>query len=105
VILSTTPSIEGKPVQEYLGVVAGEAIVGANIVRDFFAYVRDIVGGRAQSYEDVMHSARDTALKELAERAEQLGANAVVGINLDYETVGSGSSILMVAATGTAVRV
>ncbi|WP_448580004.1 heavy metal-binding domain-containing protein [Thermaurantiacus sp.] len=104
-ILSTTPFIEGQPVKEYLGVVAGEAIVGANLFRDLFAAVRDIVGGRSGAYEEVMRGARETALRELAERAEELGANAVVGISLDYETVGGGSSILMVAATGTAVRV
>ncbi|MCS6986328.1 MAG: heavy metal-binding domain-containing protein [Sphingomonadaceae bacterium] len=103
-ILTTTPSVEGRPVQEYLGVVAGEAIVGANLFRDLFAAVRDIVGGRAGAYERVMEEARDTALKELAARASELGANAVVGIRLDYETVGGGASILMVAATGTAVR-
>ncbi|MFN7175045.1 MAG: heavy metal-binding domain-containing protein [Thermaurantiacus tibetensis] len=104
-IVTTTPTVEGRPVQEYLGVVAGEAIVGANLFRDLFASIRDIVGGRAASYEQVMESARETALSELAARAEALGANAVVGVSLDYETVGGGSSILMVAATGTAVRV
>lgn len=104
-ILTTTPTVEGKPVQEYLGVVAGEAIVGANLFRDIFAAVRDIVGGRSGAYEEVMRDARETALKEIAAEAERLGANAVVAISLDYETVGSGSSILMVAATGTAVRV
>lgn len=104
-ILTTTPSVEGKAVQEYLGVVASEAIVGANLFRDLFANIRDIVGGRSQAYEEVMQSARETALNELAEEAERRGANAVVGISLDYETVGGGGSILMVAATGTAVRV
>jgi uncharacterized protein YbjQ (UPF0145 family) len=104
-ILTTTPTVEGRPVQEHLGIVAGEAIVGANLFRDLFAAVRDIVGGRSGAYEEVMRDARETALKELAAEAERLGANAVVGISFDYETVGGGSSILMVAVTGTAVRV
>jgi uncharacterized protein YbjQ (UPF0145 family) len=104
-ILTTTPTVEGRPVQEHLGIVAGEAIVGANLFRDLFAAVRDIVGGRSGAYEEVMRDARETALKELAAEAERLGANAVVGIGFDYETVGSGSSILMVAVTGTAVRI
>jgi uncharacterized protein YbjQ (UPF0145 family) len=104
-ILTTTPTVEGRPVLEHLGIVAGEAIVGANLFRDLFAAVRDIVGGRSGAYEEVMRDARETALREIAEEAERLGANAVVGISFDYETIGGGSSILMVAVTGTAVRV
>ena len=102
-ILSTTPTIEGHPIREYKGVVTGETIIGANIVRDFFAGIRDVVGGRAASYEEVLREAKDTSLRELMERAQRLGANAVVGIDLDYETIGSNSSMLMVTASGTAV--
>ena len=103
-IVSTTPSIEGRPVQEYLGVVAGEAILGANIFRDFLAGVRDIVGGRSGAYEQVLRDARATAIAELTDAARALGANAVVGIDLDYENVGANGGMLMVTATGTAVR-
>ena len=102
-IVTTTPAIEGRPVREYLGVVAGEAVVGANLFRDLFATVRDIVGGRAGSYEEVLRDARETALREIAEEAERLGANAVIGVSLDYESVGARGSILMVTAIGTAV--
>ena len=102
-ILSTTPTIEGRPALEYRGVVAGEAILGANIFRDLFAGIRDIVGGRSGSYEEVLRSGRETALAELAQEAERLGANAVVGIDLDYETIGGSGSMLMVSASGTAV--
>ena len=101
---STTPTLEGQTIVEYCGVVTGEAILGANIFRDFFAGIRDIVGGRAGSYESVLREAKDTALQELRERAMQLGANAVIGIDLDYETVGANGSMLMVTAAGTAVR-
>jgi uncharacterized protein YbjQ (UPF0145 family) len=104
-ILSTTPEIAGKPAREYLGVVAGEAIIGANLFRDLFASVRDIVGGRSGAYEEVLRDARETALKELAKEAERLGANAVIGIDIDYETVGAQGSMLMVTAAGTAVRI
>lgn len=102
-LLSTTPTIEGRPVQQYLGVVSAETIIGANIFRDLFASIRDIIGGRSSSYEEVLRSAKDTALRELEDEARRLGANAVVGIDLDYETVGSGGSMLMVTASGTAV--
>jgi uncharacterized protein YbjQ (UPF0145 family) len=105
VILSTTHEIAGKPAREYLGVVAGEAIIGANLFRDLFASVRDIVGGRSGAYEEVLRDARETALKELAKEAERLGANAVIGIDIDYETVGAQGSMLMVTAAGTAVRI
>lgn len=104
-LLTTTPSIEGHRIHEYKGVVTGEAILGANVFRDLFASIRDIVGGRSASYEKVLKDARDMALTEIAEEARRLGANAVVGIDLDYETIGAGSSMLMVSASGTAVVV
>ncbi len=104
-ILTTTPGVEGKVISQYHGIVTGEAILGANIVRDIFASVRDIVGGRSAAYEKELVKAREIALGELHEKAEQLGANAVVGIDLDYETVGSGGAMLMVSASGTAVTI
>lgn len=104
-ILTTTPTVEGRPVQQYLGVVTGEVIVGANLFRDLFASVRDIVGGRSGAYEDVLARAREEAMIEIRQRAAALGANAVVGIDLDYEVLGSSGSMLMVSASGTAVRV
>ena len=100
---STTPTLEGQTIVEYCGVVTGEAILGANIFRDFFAGIRDIVGGRAGSYERVLREAKDTAMNEMIDRANSLGANAIVGIDLDYETIGESGSMLMVAASGTAV--
>jgi uncharacterized protein YbjQ (UPF0145 family) len=103
VILTTTNVIEGRPVQEYRGIVHGEAIVGANLLRDLMASVRDVFGGRSGAYEAELKKAREIALAELAEEAKKLGANAVVGIDLDYEVIGQ--SMLMVTATGTAVRV
>ena len=102
-ILTTTPQIEGHTILEYKGVVTGETIIGANLVKDFFAGIRDIVGGRAGSYEDVLREAKDTSLKEMMERAQIMGANAIVGIDIDYETIGSNGSMLMVATSGTAV--
>ncbi|WP_296088883.1 heavy metal-binding domain-containing protein [Alloprevotella tannerae] len=102
-ILTTTPTIEGYPVKQYLGVVASETIIGANVFRDIMAGLRDFFGGRSSSYEEVLKKAKDTALQELQERAAALGANAVIGIDLDYETVGSNGSMLMVTASGTAV--
>ena len=102
-IMTTTPLIEGKPVKEYLGIVTGEAIMGANIVRDFFAAVTDIVGGRSGAYETKLSQARKVALQEKAEDARKLGANAVIGIDIDYEVVRDG--MLMVTASGTAVRI
>lgn len=104
-IVSTTPQLEGHPVREYLGVVTGETIIGANLFKDLFAGLRDIVGGRSGSYERVLQEARETALREMQDRAAALGANAVVGVDLDYEVVGQGGSMLMVSASGTAVRV
>jgi uncharacterized protein YbjQ (UPF0145 family) len=104
-ILTTTPAVEGHAVTQYLGIVTGETIIGANVFRDFFAGIRDIVGGRSGSYEKVLTSARETALREMSERAAALGANAVVGIDLDYEVLGAQNGMLMVSASGTAVRV
>jgi uncharacterized protein YbjQ (UPF0145 family) len=104
-IVTTTPTLDGRRITRYIGIASGEAIVGANIVRDLFASVRDIVGGRAGSYENVLQSARETALAEMTENARRQGANAVVGVDLDYETLGSGGSMLMVCASGTAVVV
>ncbi|MCR5270946.1 MAG: heavy metal-binding domain-containing protein [Prevotella sp.] len=102
-ILTTTPQIEGCTIREYKGVVTGETIIGANVFKDFFAGIRDIVGGRASSYEHVLIQAKDASMQEMMKRAEALGANAIVGIDIDYETVGSTSSMLMVATSGTAV--
>ncbi len=102
-ILSTTPQIEGRPVREYKGVVTGETIIGANFVKDIFAGIRDIVGGRAGSYEKVLIEAKDTSMQEMMQRAEALGANAIIGIDIDYETIGANGSMLMVATSGTAV--
>ena len=103
-ILSTTNNIEGRPVKNYLGIVTGETIIGANILKDFFAGIRDIVGGRSGSYERVLREAKDTALKEMKENATRLGADAVLGIDLNYETVGNRGGMLMVTASGTAVK-
>lgn len=103
-IVTTTNTAEGKPVQEYMGVVSGEAILGANIFRDFFAGIRDIVGGRSGSYEEVLRRGRDEAIREMMDEAKTRGANAVIGVDLDYESLGSGNSMLMVTASGTAVK-
>lgn len=102
-IVTTTPAVEGREISHYLGIVTGEAILGANIFKDLFAGIRDIVGGRSGAYEEELRKARTIALDELAAAAQQLGADAVVGIDLDYETVGQGS-MLMVTVSGTAVR-
>ncbi|MBL9129185.1 MAG: heavy metal-binding domain-containing protein [Verrucomicrobiales bacterium] len=102
-ITTTTPSIEGHPVRQYLGIVTGETIIGANIFRDMFAGIRDIVGGRSGSYEKVLAEARETALREMQERAAALGANGVIGVDLDYEVLGAQNGMLMVTASGTAV--
>ena len=104
-IVTTTPTVEGQPVQQYHGIVTGEVIVGANIVRDLFASITDIVGGRSGKYEDVLARARNEALDEMKQRAAELGANAVIGVDLDYEVLGQAGSMLMVSASGTAVRV
>ncbi|MFK7753821.1 MAG: heavy metal-binding domain-containing protein [Sedimentitalea sp.] len=100
-IITTTPSVEGHKVKGYCGIVVGEAIMGANVVRDVFASITDIVGGRSGAYESKLQDARDTALRELEDRAREKGANAVIGVDLDYEVVGQ--SMLMVSASGTAV--
>ena len=104
-LATTTPTIEGKRITKYYSIVTGETIIGANLFRDFFASIRDIVGGRSGSYEEVLRQAKDTALREMQDQAALLGANAVVGVDLDYETVGDSGSMLMVTASGTAVRV
>lgn len=105
IIVTTTNSVEGRPARSYHGIVTGEVIVGANIFRDLFAGIRDIVGGRAGAYEDVLQRARQQALDEMRMRAVELGANAVIGVDLDYEALGSSGSMLMVSATGTAVGI
>jgi uncharacterized protein YbjQ (UPF0145 family) len=104
-LVTTTNAIEGRRIIEYKGLVAGEAILGANIFRDIFASIRDIVGGRSGSYEKVLNDARQTAIGELTDKAAALGANAVIGVDLDYEAIGSNGSMLMVTAAGTAVRI
>ena len=104
-IVTTTPTIQGRNISEYRGIVTGEAIIGANIFKDFFAGIRDIVGGRSAAYEAELRNARELALAEMSEAAEQKGGNAVVGVDLDYEVVGQGGSMLMVTASGTAVSV
>jgi uncharacterized protein YbjQ (UPF0145 family) len=104
ITLTTTPAVEGRPVAAYLGIVTGEAIMGANLFKDLFAGVRDIVGGRSGAYEDELRKARAIALEELGMTAAQLGADAVIGVDLDYETVGQNGSMLMVTASGTAVK-
>ncbi len=102
-ITTTTPSVEGRRIKQYLGVVTGEAVLGANIFKDFFAGIRDIVGGRSAAYETELRKARTIAMTEVQQAAAELGANAVVGIDLDYETVGGQGSMLMVSVSGTAV--
>lgn len=102
-LITTTPSVEGKSINRYCGVVAGEAILGANLFKDIFAGIRDLVGGRSGTYERELQKAREIALQELQDRARELGANAVVGIDLDYEVIGQNGSMLMVSASGTAV--
>ena len=103
-IITTTNSVEGNPIDEYLGIVTGEAIMGANMFKDMFAGIRDIVGGRSGAYEEELRTAKEIALREMQENAHSRGADAILGVDLDYETVGSNSSMLMVTASGTAVR-
>jgi uncharacterized protein YbjQ (UPF0145 family) len=103
-IVSTTSRLEGKPATEYLGIVMGEAIIGANIVKDIFAAVRDVVGGRSASYEKALREARQEAIREMCQRAEEMGADAVIGVDIDYEVLGTGNGMLMVTSAGTAVR-
>ncbi len=102
-LLTTTNTVEGHRIDQYYGIVSGESIIGANVFRDFLAGIRDFVGGRSQAYEEVLREAKDTALLEMSQQAERLGANAVIGVDLDYETVNG--SMLMVTASGTAVRI
>lgn len=104
-IITTTHGVDGRNAVEYKGVVTGEAILGANVFRDFFAGIRDIVGGRSGGYEASLREAREIALKEMESEARRMGANAVIGVDLDYETVGQNGSMLMVSASGTAVVV
>jgi len=104
-LVTTTNMIEGRRVLEYKGLVAGETILGANIFRDIFASFRDIVGGRSSSYEKVLNDARQQAVADMTDKAAALGANAVIGVDIDYETVGSNGSMLMVTAAGTAVLI
>ncbi|MFW9623765.1 heavy metal-binding domain-containing protein [Bacteroides graminisolvens] len=104
-LITTTPTIEGKRITNYYGIVSGETIIGANVFRDLFASVRDIVGGRSGSYEEVLREAKETALREMQDQAARMGANAVIGVDLDYETVGGSGSMLMVTASGTAVYI
>jgi uncharacterized protein YbjQ (UPF0145 family) len=106
-IVTTTDSLQGQQIVQYYGIVSGEAILGTNIFRDFFAGIRDIVGGRSAGYEKALREAKDTALKEMTDSARSLGANAVIGVDLDYETIsiGEGGGMMMVAASGTAVKI
>ena len=103
-IVTTTPGVQGQAVTEYLGIVSGEAIMGANMFKDIFAGIRDIVGGRSGAYEEELRRAKDIALSEMTDNARMLGAIAILSVDLDYETVGSGGSMLMVTASGTAVK-
>jgi uncharacterized protein YbjQ (UPF0145 family) len=103
-IVTTTPTIEGKRIIEYLGPVAGEAVLGANIVRDWFASIRDVIGGRAGGYQNVLRDGREHAIEDMVEEAKDLGADAIVGVDIDYESMGETNSMLMVSCNGTAVR-
>ena len=103
-IVTTTNSLDTHEIKEYLGIVSGETIIGANIIKDFFAGIRDIVGGRSGSYERVLKEAKDTSLREMEERAYMMGADAIIGVDLDYETLGANGGMLMVTASGTAVK-
>ncbi|MCB5174567.1 MULTISPECIES: heavy metal-binding domain-containing protein [Microvirga] len=102
-IVTTTPTVEGRRIASYRGIVTGEAIFGANVFRDFFASIRDVVGGRSGSYERVLRDGRDTALREMMDEAERLGAHAIVGVQLDYGAIGANEGMMMVTANGTAV--
>lgn len=104
-MLATTPTLEGRTITDYRGVVTGEAIVGANIFKDFFAGIRDIVGGRSAAYEKELTRAREIAFQEMQQKAREMGGNAIVGIDIDYETVGDRGAMLMVSVSGTAVSV
>lgn len=102
-IITTTPTLEGKRITRYIGLVNGEAIIGANLVKDFFAGISDIVGGRSGAYEQGLREAKSIAIKDMMDQAHRLGANAIVGVDLDYQTIGGNGSMLMVSANGTAV--
>ncbi len=102
-LITTTPNIEGKRITQYVGLVNGEAIIGANLVKDFFANIRDVVGGRSGAYEQGLREAKSIAIREMIDQATRLGANAVIGVDLDYQTIGGSGSMLMVSANGTAV--
>lgn len=102
-LVITTSSVEGKKITKYIGIVNGEAIIGANAVKDFFAGVRDVVGGRAGAYEQSLREAKSIALREMMDQAQHLGANAIIGVDLDYQAIGSNGSMIMVSANGTAV--
>jgi uncharacterized protein YbjQ (UPF0145 family) len=104
-IVTTTATIEGRPAHDYLGIVTGEVIVGANLFRDIFASITDLVGGRSGKYEEVLARARTEALEEMTEQARRLGGNAVIGVDIDYEVLGQNGSMLMVSVSGTAVRI
>lgn len=104
-IISTTSTLDGYRVVRYLGLVSGEAIMGANIIRDFMAGIRDVIGGRSAAYEESLREAKDLAIQEMVEQARSRGANAVIGVDLDYENIGSNGSMMMVTAAGTAVLV
>jgi len=103
-IVTTTHYVEGRPVQEYLGIINAQSIIGANIFKDFLGGLRDVFGGRSKTYEKVIEQAKEDALRELAEKAQSMGANAIIGVDLDFETIGGSGSMLMVIASGTAVR-
>ena len=103
-IITTTSTVDGKPVQQYLGIINAQSIIGANIFKDIFAGLRDVFGGRSKTYEKVLEQAKEDALRELAQKAQAIGADGILGVDLDFETVGSGGSMLMVIATGTAVK-
>ncbi|MCU0339451.1 MAG: heavy metal-binding domain-containing protein [Spirosomaceae bacterium] len=102
-LITTTHNIEGKKITQYIGLVNGEAIIGANLVKDFLASVRDVVGGRSGAYEQGLREAKSLAIKEMIDQAQRLGANAIIGVDLDYQTIGGNSSMLMVSANGTAI--
>lgn len=102
-LITTTSNVEGKRITKYVGLVNGEAIIGANMVKDFFAGIRDVVGGRSGAYEQGLREAKSIAIKEMIDQATRLGANAIIGVDLDYETIGGNGSMLMVSANGTAV--
>jgi uncharacterized protein YbjQ (UPF0145 family) len=105
ILVTTTPDFQGRPIQQYLGVVCGEAIVGAAFFKDFFAGIRDVIGGRASGYEKTLSKARAAAIDDMKEAAAELGANAIVGIDLDYEVLGETNGMLMVTVSGTAVKI